>query len=477
MTESLKDFCDFVTAQLPGVVPTVLLPHPNYERFAPQEGSRLPDALSNGVVGSASSFASAHRTARSRTDEASVADLRRDPSFAACWGPALNDGAQAAWSVPILSKGREILGTLIFFYPTAQHPTERHVTVMQRAVEMAALVIEGRRLTDGADDTSRAPAEKRRRPCLGGLIGESRSMHQVYDLIQKVSEHDYPVLILGESGTGKELVAKSAHLSGLRSNKPFIPIDCSSLVPTLAETELFGYVRGAFTGAVRRKQGLMEIAGSGTLFLDEIGDMPLDMQAKLLRVLQEREVRPVGSTGWIPLAARVIAATNRDLETAVRRGTFRQDLFFRLNVVQIELPPLRERKSDIPVLVDAFLEKFNASKSDARTVSDDAMSQMMAYDWPGNVRELENAIERAVALGSGSILHASDLPACVKHRNGDLFLSSEEALQLEAVERRTILRALDQTNGDKPAAAALLGISKTTLYRKLKHFGADWQSN
>ena len=241
MTESLKDFCDFVTAQLPGGVPTVLLPHPNYERFAPQEGSRLPDALSNGVVGSASSFTSAHRTARSRTDEASVADLRRDPSFAACWGPALNDGAQAAWSVPILSKGREILGTLIFFYPTAQHPTERHVTVMQRAVEMAALVIEGRRHTDGADDSSRAPAEKRRRPCLGGLIGESRSMHQVYDLIQKVSEHDYPVLILGESGTGKELVAKSAHLSGLRSNKPFIPIDCSSLVPTLAETELFGY--------------------------------------------------------------------------------------------------------------------------------------------------------------------------------------------------------------------------------------------
>lgn len=315
----------------------------------------------------------------------------------------------------------------------------------------------------------------RTRPGFGGLIGISPKMQKVYRMIEKVSQHTYPVLILGESGTGKELVARSAHFSGVRRNKPFVPVDCSSLVPTLIEAELFGHVKGAFTGAMHTKQGLMEIADNGTLFLDEIGDMPVDMQAKLLRALQEREIRPVGATDRIPLSARIIAATNRDLDAAVRQGTFRQDLFFRLNVVQIKLPPLRERKSDIPVLVNSFLEKFGDANGKTRTISEDAMSRLMAYDWPGNVRELENAIERAIALGSGPILHAGDLPTSLQYGTGERLSQNDELLPLEELERRAILRALREAGGDKLSAARILGIGKTTLYRKLKQYQSEIQ--
>jgi DNA-binding NtrC family response regulator len=317
----------------------------------------------------------------------------------------------------------------------------------------------------------------RTRPGFADLIGVSVKMQRVYRLIERVSQHAYPVLILGESGTGKELVARSVHYSGVRRNKPFIPVDCSSLVPTLIEAELFGYVKGAFTGALHAKQGLMEIADGGTLFLDEIGDLPFDMQAKLLRALQEKEVRPVGSTDRIPLSARIIAATNRDLDASVRAGTFRQDLFFRLNVVQIKIPPLRERKTDIPILVNSFLEKFSDANGRMRTISEDAIARMMAYDWPGNVRELENAIERAIALGSGPILHAGDLPTNLQYGTGERLPQNDELLPLDELERRAILRALREAGGDKLAAARMLGIGKTTLYRKLKQYDAQTQPN
>lgn len=310
----------------------------------------------------------------------------------------------------------------------------------------------------------------RTRPGFGGLLGVSPKMQRVYRLIEKVSLHNYPVLILGESGTGKELVARSIHFSGPRQSRPFVPVDCSALVPTLIESELFGYVKGAFTGAMHAKTGLMEAAGSGTLFLDEIGDMPVDLQAKLLRALQEREVKPVGSTERVTISTRVIAATNRDLEAAVRQGQFRQDLFFRLNVVQIKLPPLRERKSDIPLLVNAFLEKFSEPNGRVRTISEDAMTRVIAYDWPGNVRELENAIERAVALGSGPILQVGDLPSNLHYEYRGSLAQSDEVLPLEELERRAIMRALRESSGDKLAAARLLGIGKTTLYRKLKQY-------
>jgi two-component system response regulator HydG len=310
----------------------------------------------------------------------------------------------------------------------------------------------------------------RTRPGFGGLIGVSERMQRVYKTVQKVSLHEYPVLILGESGTGKEMVAKSVHFSGPRKERPFAPVDCSSLVPTLIESELFGYVKGAFTGALHGKQGLLEAANGGTLFLDEIGDMPVDLQAKLLRALQEREVKPVGSTERRRIDVRIIAATNRDLDSAIKAGSFRQDLYFRLNVVQIKLPALRERKSDIPLLVTAFLEKFSNSQQTSRTISEDAMRQLIAYDWPGNVRELENAIERAVALGSGPIVQVADLPTQLQYPTTERLPERNELLPLVELERRAILHTLRQTAGDKLAAARILGIGKTTLYRKLKQY-------
>ena len=312
--------------------------------------------------------------------------------------------------------------------------------------------------------------ELRSKPGFGGIIGMSPRMQRVYKLIQKVAQHSYPVLILGESGTGKELVARSIHFSGPRKNRPFAPVDCSSLVPTLIESELFGYVKGAFTGAQHTKQGLFEAASDGTLFLDEIGDMPIDLQAKLLRALQEREIKPVGSNERIGVRARVIAATNRDLESAIRTGTFRQDLYFRLNVVQIKLPPLRERKGDIPLLVNTFLEKFSDPARPINTIAEDAMRRITAYDWPGNIRELENAIERAVALGSGPILHVGDLPSNLQYTAPEKMNDTDEVVPLDVLERRAIFRALQETSGDKLAAARLLGIGKTTLYRKLKQY-------
>jgi DNA-binding NtrC family response regulator len=241
------------------------------------------------------------------------------------------------------------------------------------------------------------------------LLGNSPPMLKLFKLISKVSQNTYPVLIQGESGTGKELVARSIHESGPLVNKPFLPIDCGSLVPTLIESELFGYVRGAFTGAVRTKEGLLEAAGGGTVFLDEIGEMPVDLQSKFLRALQEKEVRPVGGSRRVKIEARIIAATNRDLEVAVQQGHFRKDLYFRLNVVSLKLPPLRDRKGDIPLLVNHLIEKYKAANKPRLAVSEEAMNRLLAYDWPGNVRELENCIERAVALGSGPVLQSSDL--------------------------------------------------------------------
>src|ERR1700676_3000281 len=317
----------------------------------------------------------------------------------------------------------------------------------------------------------------RTRPGFGGLIGVSERMQRVYKTVQKVSLHEYPVLILGESGTGKEMVAKSVHFSGPRKERPFAPVDCSSLVPTLIESELFGYVKGAFTGALHGKQGLLEAANGRTLFLDEIGDMPVDLQAKLLRALQEREVKPVGSTERRRIDVRIIAATNRDLDSAIKAGAFRQDLYFRLNVVQIKLPALRERKSDIPLLVMAFLEKFSASQQTSRTISEGALRQLIPYDWPGNVRELENAMERAVALGSGPIVQVADLPTQLQYPTTERLPERNELLPLVELERRAILHTLRQTAGDKLAAARILGIGKTTLYRKLKQYHLEAESS
>ena len=302
------------------------------------------------------------------------------------------------------------------------------------------------------------------------LVGASQKMQGVRELIKKVGPNDCPVLILGESGTGKELVARAIHLAGPRRDKPFIAVDCSALVPTLIESELFSHLKGAFTGTTANKQGLLPAANGGTLFLDEIAELSPECQAKVLRAIQEKGIKPVGSNQWFSIDARVIAATSRDLQSRMREGTFRQDLYFRLNVVQIKLPPLRDRKSDIPLLVAAFLARFSDPSRSVCNISDEAQTRLMAYDWPGNVRELENAIERAVALGAGPVLQLEDLPPSLDSESQGELSVRDNLLPLEKLEQRAIFYALRQTNGDTLAAACLLAIGESTLYRKLKWY-------
>ena len=309
---------------------------------------------------------------------------------------------------------------------------------------------------------------------LGKLIGRAPEMEKLFRIIAKVARSSHPVLVLGESGTGKELVARSIHDSGPNHDKPFIPVDCGSLVPTLIESELFGYVKGAFTGAARSKEGLMSIAEGGTVFLDEIGELPVDLQSKLLRALQEREIRPVGATKAIPLNVRILAATNRDLEQAVQAGVFRRDLYFRLNVVSLRIPPLRERREDIPLLAAHFLERHKRMTGVDHTLSDDALQRMVEYEWPGNVRELENCLERACALSSGPALHVADLPTQLQNFGLHGLSPQPEndgVVPIAELEKNAILTTLRKVEGDKIRAARLLGIGKTTLYRKLKEYG------
>ena len=350
--------------------------------------------------------------------------------------------------------------------------------VLERGAERRHFDLESRRLR-----------EKLRTPDgFGTLIGRSPEMERMYRILSKVANTTHPVLILGESGTGKEMVARTIHYNGPHASQPFIPVDCGSLVPTLIESELFGYVKGAFTGANRSKDGLLATAEDGTVFLDEIGELPLDLQSKLLRALQEKEIRPVGSTQRVPIRARILAATNRDLPTMVEQGRFRKDLYFRLNVVNVKLPPLRDRRSDIPILAAHFLDRLCRENHRAYTLSDDVLRIMNTYDWPGNVRELENMIERACALSSGPLLHLGDLPTQLQEHRAQtqrLTQAAQEAQEAEMdraasdpgvltiaeMEKQAILNTIRQLNGDKLTAAKLLGIGKTTLYRKLKEYG------
>jgi DNA-binding NtrC family response regulator len=312
----------------------------------------------------------------------------------------------------------------------------------------------------------------------GGIVGRAPEMEKLYRIIAKAANSIHPVLILGESGTGKEMVARSIHYSGPFRDKPFIPVDCGSLVPTLIESELFGYVKGAFTGANQSKDGLMTMAEGGTIFLDEVGELPVDLQAKMLRAIQEKEIRPVGSTRRIPINVRILAATNRDLEQAVMQGGFRRDLYFRLNVLSLRIPALRERRQDIPLLIGHFLDRMTRNSGQEKMLSDDALKAMLAYDWPGNVRELENCLERTYAFTSGPLIHTTDLPREIANLpipepangNGN---GSLKIVSIAELEKKTILHAISELNGDKLQAARLLGIGKTTLYRKLKDYATQ----
>jgi two-component system response regulator AtoC len=308
---------------------------------------------------------------------------------------------------------------------------------------------------------------------LHGIVGASAKIQDVLRMISRLKDTRTPVLITGESGTGKELVARAIHFRGSFASRPFVAVDCGSLVPTLIESELFGYEKGAFTGATRSKPGLFQSASGGTIFLDEIGELPLEMQAKLLRVLQEKEVRPVGSNQKVKVDVRVIAATNRDLETEYQQGAFRKDLYFRLNVVTVHLPSLRERRSDIPMLVHWFLDRHDGG--DSIQVTHSAMKCLLQYDWPGNVRELENCVERAMALGDGQSLDLLDLPPSIASSSsgvemGATIPSGPSSTDLEDIERATIQRVFEQVKGDKILAGKMLGISRATLYRKLKRY-------
>ena len=315
---------------------------------------------------------------------------------------------------------------------------------------------------------------------LHGIIGASPKIQDVLRMISRLKDTRTPVLITGESGTGKELVARAIHFRGGFSSQPFVAVDCGSLVPTLIESELFGYEKGAFTGAIRSKPGLFQAASGGTIFLDEIGELPLELQAKLLRVLQEKEVRPVGSNQRTKVDVRVVAATNRDLETAYKDGSFRKDLYFRLNVVTVHLPALRERRADIPMLVHWFIDRY--APGSGLQVTTGAMKCLLEYDWPGNVRELENCIERAIALGGHNPLDASDLPPAVaifgvnSNAPSHSFTSSYNSSDLEDIERVTIQRVFSEVNGDKVLAGKMLGISRATLYRKLKRYNIAGQA-
>jgi two-component system response regulator PilR (NtrC family) len=303
------------------------------------------------------------------------------------------------------------------------------------------------------------------------IIGSSEEMHRVFKLIDKVAETDSTILIYGESGTGKELIAREIHYRSKRANGPFVSINCGALPKDLLESNLFGHTKGSFTGAVKDQAGLMQVAEGGSFFLDEVGEMSPATQVKLLRALQEREIIPVGGTKPIKIDTRLIAATNADLERDVREGKFRSDLYYRLNVIPIKLPPLRHRRDDIPILVDHFLKKF-AGNGIMKTITKEAMAVLMRYDWPGNVRELENVIERAVILSEGDLLDIADLPERVirgDRQKGSLIIDCPE-MSLEELEREYILKVLNYTGWQKKRASQILGINASTLYRKLQAY-------
>lgn len=305
------------------------------------------------------------------------------------------------------------------------------------------------------------------------IIGNSASLQAVFRLIEKVSVTNASILIQGESGTGKELVARAIHQHSNRSNKPFVAINCGALPESLLESELFGHLKGSFTGAISDKKGIFQAADGGTLFLDEIGEIPLSLQVKLLRALQEHEVTPIGSTVSVKFDARIIAATNRNLEEEITKGNFREDLFYRLNVIEVFLPPLRQRREDIPLLTKHFVTKTaNEHQQKEKNVSKEAMSALINYNWQGNIRELQNAVERAFIL-SGDEIDLESLPPKLKINQQQGFETRDtNGLNptLEEVERRYVLEILKKVNQDKSLAANILGIDLSTLYRKLKRY-------
>lgn len=345
-------------------------------------------------------------------------------------------------------------------YITKPFSLDEFLLLVERALELKRLKEDNIRLRKDLNRCYRAP----------NIVGESAAMKKVFSLAERISASDSTVLILGESGTGKELVATALHYQSHRKEKPLIKVNCAALPEGLIESELFGHEKGAFTGAVRRKPGRFELASGGTIFLDEIGDVPLSTQSKILRVIQERQFERIGGTATLTVDVRILAATNRNLEEEVRAGRFREDLYYRLNVIPLVLPPLRERREDIPGLIEFFMDKYRKKLSKNVRLSGETVEALLAYDYPGNVRELENAIERCVTLSGSNVIGKEELPDAVATRQqaaGSLLLSDVAA----DAEKNHILEVLKTTRGGKTSAAKILGISRKTLWEKMNAYG------
>lgn len=353
-----------------------------------------------------------------------------------------------------------------FYYIQKPFRNDELIAILRRAAEHRRLRVENQVL--------KQEIKRRDRTTSGRPVGRSKSWNEVLRLAETVAPTDSTVLITGESGTGKEVIARYIHELSVRAEHSFLSINCGALPESLLESELFGHVKGSFTGAVKDKTGLFAAADHGTFFLDEIGETTPSTQVKLLRVLQQREVIPVGATESVAVNTRVLAATNRDLEEEIKRGSFRADLFYRLNVIAVHLPPLRQRTEDIPLLAESFLARSAQLRNDdPKSPADETLDALMAYAWPGNVRELENALERAVILSSGGIIHVDALPDRVTARRAEPLVSERAPVTptLEAIERAYIQWVLQNEGGNKSRAADMLGIDPSTLYRKLARYG------
>jgi DNA-binding NtrC family response regulator len=352
-----------------------------------------------------------------------------------------------------------------FYYIQKPFSNDEMLAILHRACEFRQIRVENRQLKQEIRRKDRSTTTTR-------PIGKSRRFLDVLRLAEQVAPTDSTVLIQGESGTGKEVLAHYIHNLSNRAEGPFLSINCGALPENLLESELFGHVKGSFTGAVRDKQGLFAAARGGTFFLDEVGEMPPSLQVKLLRVLQEREVIPVGATETIPVDVRIVAATNRDLEEEVRRGHFRSDLFYRLNVIAVEIPSLRERRDDLVLLIDHFFQELTADGNASKALSSDALDAVMVYDWPGNVRELQNALEHAVVLSKSNLIDPVALPERITRRRREPLVAERSSPNpsLDVIERAYIMWVLQAEGGNKTRAAEVLGIDPSTLYRKLSRY-------
>ncbi|MBM4274470.1 MAG: sigma-54-dependent Fis family transcriptional regulator [Deltaproteobacteria bacterium] len=367
---------------------------------------------------------------------------------------------------------------MITAYPTIENAVESikqgaldYLMKPFRIDELESLVLKARENLKQGLRLAAPEAETSPGPGIDTIVGKSPAMQAVFSKIRRAAPTDSTVLITGESGTGKELVARAIHQLSSRADKEFVPVDCSALVESLLESELFGHVKGSFTGAYQTKHGLFELANHGTFFFDEISNLSLNIQAKLLRVIQEREFMQVGSQKRIKLDIRIIASSNRDLREAIQAGAFREDLFYRLSVLPIHLPPLRERNGDIPLLVDHFLRRYNqASDRQVKGVSPEALKMLSAYSWPGNVRELEHTIERIFILEDGDVVMPEHLPSFISQRQGEFQVFSDHGLTLEEMESRYIQFILRTTKGRRQEAAQILGINRKTLTQKIKKY-------